>query len=139
MIRRVSGALEATAALLTARVLVATVPFPRLAQMLGVANDAYHSHPTARQPVDPRAMGVALSLARAVPRLPWTCNCLTQAVAGRLMLGRRHIPSSLVFGVRREGGALHAHAWLECAGGYVCGGPADEYLPLATFRTRPSA
>jgi hypothetical protein len=67
-------------------------------------------------------------VSRFVPR----ATCLTQAVAGRLMLARRGHTSRVNIGVARAaGGGLRAHAWLESDGVVVIGGDGlDDYTPL---------
>jgi hypothetical protein len=54
------------------------------------------------------------SLERVVNALPWKNLCLSQSIAGFVMLRRRGIPVALVAGVRSaEDSSLHAHAWIE--------------------------
>lgn len=87
-----------------------------------------------RPPADPRAAAIGVMVERAERVLPWHSTCLVKALAARMMLRRRAIPSELHFGVAHENGALTAHAWLKAGGGYVCGGPvARRYAPLAAF------
>ncbi|PAP75865.1 lasso peptide biosynthesis B2 protein [Rubrivirga marina] len=65
-------------------------------------------------------------------------TCLAQALAGRVMLRRRGLPSTLSLGARKEGERLAFHAWLR-AGGLLLnpgGGPRD-YAVLATFHDAP--
>jgi hypothetical protein len=105
---------------------------------IGHASIAMPAGPSAAT-TDPRAAAVGVAVAQAAARLPWTVTCLPRAVAGQLMLWRRGMRSALVIGVRKEHHALRAHAWVEYGGGYVCGGPADDYRPLVAFRSSPFA
>ncbi len=41
-------------------------------------------------------------------------TCLRQALALQRLAGQRGIASELRIGVRKDGGALEAHAWVEC-------------------------
>ncbi len=45
--------------------------------------------------------------------VPWRSKCLEQAIASKLMLRRRGYASLLHLGVKKEKGAIIAHAWLE--------------------------
>jgi hypothetical protein len=50
--------------------------------------------------------------------------CLAQALAGRILLAwHGHRSARVRYGVRRDHGALLAHAWLEADGRCVIGGP----------------
>lgn len=62
--------------------------------------------------------------------------CLPQALAARVMLRRRGIPSSLYFGIRLDGDdrAMRAHAWVTAGATGVVGVPAtDEFTVLARY------
>jgi hypothetical protein len=66
---------------------------------------------------------------RLFPRNP----CLTNAYAVHLLLRRRGHPTVLRIGVRRgEQREPKAHAWVECGGDVLIGGPDSkaEYVPL---------
>jgi hypothetical protein len=53
-------------------------------------------------------------------------SCLSQALAGQLLLIRHGYESKLHIGVLKENGKLYAHAWLEREGMTVIGGPESE-------------
>ena len=55
--------------------------------------------------------------------------CLPQSLALQALLRRQGLSSELRIGVRRAGGTLHAHAWVEHAGSPL--GETVPYLPLA--------
>jgi hypothetical protein len=70
------------------------------------------------------AVRVAKAVRVAARRVP-AASCLTQALAGQLLLATRGLRSRLRVGVRRDpGGEFHAHAWLESDYGVVLGGGA---------------
>jgi len=121
---------EAAAALWAGWFLVRAVPFRISSRFAGGE--------TAREPdarVQVRARGVARAIAAATGRFGRRETCLMQAFAASLMLRRRHIPSTLRLGVKREGATFAAHAWVMAAGIVVTGGgPAREYEPLADFK-----
>jgi hypothetical protein len=126
---------EAMAALVAAQVCVRGLAFHRLGWLTGKVSrfSADGSAPMARS-ADPDARAVAIALRRGARRLPWHSSCLARALAGRMMLARRRIPSTIVFGVA-GGGQLRAHAWLVAGDGMVCGGrEADAFTPIAAFR-----
>jgi hypothetical protein len=66
---------------------------------------------------------------------PWECRCLVQAIAGKILLRRRGIPSTIYMGVRRdENNCFSAHAWLRCGKFILTGKPGMEYYAIvATF------
>lgn len=45
-----------------------------------------------------------------------TFRCLSRALVLRTLLARSRIPVDLHIGVRKSGGQVEAHAWLECMG-----------------------
>jgi hypothetical protein len=62
-------------------------------------------------------------------------SCLTQALAARVLLGRRGLDTRLHIGaVKEDEGGFLAHAWLESGGEVVVGGhELERYTPLASF------
>lgn len=69
----------------------------------------------------------------------WSMTCLPRSLALQALLRRHGIEADLRIGVRREGGELQAHAWVERAGSPV-GEPADvelRFQPLAPGRSAP--
>ena len=131
-VRRAGLFTEAAVALTLAR-LASGLPFRwMVARQAVVASGATVTHTL---PSDPRAAAVGRAVGAVGKRLPWHSSCLILALAARLMLWRRGIPAVLHFGIGRgEDGRLTAHAWLEAAGGFVCGGTeAPDFVPLASF------
>lgn len=81
----------------------------------------------ARQP----ARRIAARTVRVAGYVPGA-SCLTQAIAARVLLAWGGHASALRFGVRRDGAALVAHAWLEHQGQVLVGGPdVAQYATLA--------
>lgn len=69
--------------------------------------------------------------------LPWTCNCFAQALAGKMMLRRRGIDSTIYFGLATGNNSnprLCAHAWLR-HGDVVLTGlqGVEQFKVLSTF------
>lgn len=65
----------------------------------------------------------AAHMVRAVARrLPFDSTCLPQSLAVWWLLRRQGTESDLRIGVRKEGGLLKAHAWVEYRGVIVHGG-----------------
>jgi hypothetical protein len=56
--------------------------------------------------------------------VPWRCQCLEQAIAGKWMLRSRGYATTLYLGVAGRD-AIEAHAWLRCGSLIVTGG-SDE-------------
>lgn len=124
---------EALLQLLAARLLMALVPFRRLAARLGEPEAESPADVPEAQRAEAEAVGWAVrALAR---RVPWDGRCLAQALAGARMLRRRGLPATLYFGVRKDPGtAFDAHAWLRCGPCLVTGGEGHEaYQVLARF------
>lgn len=112
--------LEAMALLLYARLLIAKVPPRRWRSRFGVVSAKPDTPAPPSQVATIRRM--RLAIARALRNVPGAPNCLPQALAGRWMLQRRGIASSLFLGTQRdEQGAAHFHAWLKAGDEWVTG------------------
>jgi hypothetical protein len=77
-------------------------------------------------------------VARAVARISRVvpgATCLTQALAGQVLLERHGFPTRLHIGVARDGReAVRAHAWLDTQGGTVIGGAlSGQWTPLLSI------
>ena len=129
-------AFEALGWLGLARAAVLIFPFRWVASALGprVTGPVPVREPLLELP-PPAARAVAKAIARVRPHTPWNSNCLAQAVAGYAMLRRRHIRSTLCFGVMRNSkGELEAHAWLRSGGAVLTGGGGlSRYAVVAAF------
>ena len=87
----------------------------------------------ARRPIDPAA--VARNVERAANGLPFSASCLVRSLAIASMLRRRGCDARLRIGVRKDAGALDAHAWVEMHGRPLNALPhvAARYAPLAQW------
>lgn len=127
--------LEALICLVFAQVLL-LVPFKWTVPLLGRPTRAITG---PALPCNAKERDLALAVSQAVLsvayRLPWHSSCLVEAIAARLMMGRRKLPSTLQLGIRREGSLeLCAHAWLRCGDADVIGTEtAGEFRPVVTF------
>ncbi|MEM7035038.1 MAG: lasso peptide biosynthesis B2 protein [Chloroflexota bacterium] len=92
-----------------ARLVVMLFPFRWIASQLGTLND----NPDLYQiPLPPKAERIGLAIRILSPGTPWRSLCLEQAIAGKMMLRWRKIPSTLYLGVDKNADHLAAHAWL---------------------------
>jgi hypothetical protein len=116
-----------------AQLAILVLPFRWVAPRLG--------RQMARSPEEAGAVSAELldriswAVATASCHLPWDCLCLAQAMAGKAMLKRRGVPSTLYLGLVKDNGAqLQAHAWLRCGARILTGqrGMA-EFTVIATF------
>lgn len=87
-----------------------------------------------------RARGIGWALRTAARHLPWTCRCLAQALAGRWMLKRRGISSTVHLGVDRGRDRwLDAHAWLRSGEVILTGGAGRQrFKAIAAFGEPPA-
>ena len=124
---------EAMVALAISKALIRLLPFERLRLVTGpVAPPTLDAVPGPAR--ERRAAAVSAAIRRGSQRLPWYSSCLARALAGRMMLSWRRVPSTLVLGVASHDDGLRGHAWLVAGGGFVCGGKdAAAFRPIASF------
>jgi len=82
-----------------------------------------------------RTRQVGWAVRAVARRTPWKSNCLVQAVAAKIMLRRRGIPSTVYLGVAKDPGKdLSAHAWLR-SGDVILTGKRNsgEFTVLSVF------
>jgi hypothetical protein len=131
--------IEATLRLLAARAVLLFFPFPNLSRRFG----------TFVPPSDPRvALGrsdaitehaaiageIGWAVTTAARHMPFRAVCLPQAMAARMMLKRRGVPSVIHFGAAKGADALDTHAWLDAAGIEVTGFPVGgQFAEIACF------
>lgn len=93
--------------------------------LLSLSGARIEPAPSELNPVlSPMARAVGHAVVVAARRLPWKPLCLSQALVAACMLRLRGKRSVLCLGVRRDGEAIGAHAWLVLPGqdgGVVCG------------------
>ena len=123
--------------LAVALVAIRLLPFRQIASRFGspgeVSVEQKEIYPKQQQ--EARQVGWAITtMARY---FPWDAKCLAQAVAGKWMLQRRGLPSTLYLGVERvhDGDKwLEAHAWLRCGTDIITGEQHHErFKVLAAF------
>ena len=135
-------ALESLAMLAAARILVKTSPEKGLIQRMGGATPSTESSPASLPSSLPasqtRLQGtgarVGKMLERAASITWWRSMCLEKALAGKWMLRRRGIPSTMYVGMARQGEGFTAHAWLVGEGQILTGAGKTVYATLAAFR-----
>jgi len=66
-------------------------------------------------------------------------TCLEKALTLWLALRRRGAHATLTIGVRRNGRALAAHAWVDTAGVPLAGRPDGEYETICSFQSTATA
>jgi len=125
--------LEAVLCLGLARLAMLLLPFRWIAPYLG----AHMAETAAVLDQHGREMDLAISRAvgLAARNLPWECKCLVQAMAGKAMLRRRGLPSTLYLGLAKDGEEqLCAHAWLRCGNIILTGRQGnDRFTVVSAF------
>jgi hypothetical protein len=120
--------IEAALLLVAARMALIAIPFSHLARALGTfvpPNDPRAAKRIAREADSVIAEEVGWAVTRAALHLPFEAVCLPQAMAARVMLKRRGVPSVMHFGAAKGSDKpLDTHAWLDAAGVEVTGYPA---------------
>lgn len=129
--RSLATLFEATMLLGLSRACVLLFPYRRIMVLLGQR----HGERVTAAPHLPAVRRVAWAVRVASRRTPWNSNCLAQALAGQIMLGRRGVASTIHLGVMREpSGRLAAHAWLSAGDVFVTGNHGlAQYAEVARF------
>ena len=124
-----------------ARLLIVLLPFTVVRRLLG----ENQSEP-GRQPaptLDPvqqvRAAHIGRIVEAAAAHAPWRSDCYPQALTARTFLALRRIPHVVSFGVRRDGDALVAHAWVHAGDIDVTGGNGRTYTEVGRFAWTPGS
>ncbi len=132
-------AIEAYWWLWLAMLLVRFVPFRWWSRWLGQLGHATSDGDLAAPDYTVRRVKWAIAAAGA--QVPWHSTCLMNAFAGKMLLRRRRVASTVYLGARRSQDALNtrlaAHAWLRVGSQIILG--ADEaayYQPVAWFGDR---
>lgn len=124
-----------------ARLLIVVAPFTVVRRLLG---EDRSTAPTGELPLlDPveqiRAAHIGRIVEAAAAHAPWRSDCYPQALAARTFLAVRRIPHEVSFGVRRDGAALVAHAWVHAGDVPVTGGNGREYTEVGRFSWTPGS
>jgi hypothetical protein len=126
---------EALVALALARIVMACLPFRRIAVWLGTPGTESPLEATAGQVQIAQEIG--WSVGCLAHRVPWDGRCLAQALAATGMLRRRGLEGTVTFGAERgDSGQLIAHAWLRFGPCSVTGGPGHERFKSITSIAR---
>jgi hypothetical protein len=137
-------AVESLAMLAAARVLVKTTPQRRLVSRIGGSRITQAQVPaaaTSELSASSKSVGsrVGGSVERVARFTWWRSMCLEKALAGKWMLRRRGIASTMYVGMARRGSEFVAHAWLVGEGQTLTGAGNISYAPLAAFRERSAS
>ena len=126
--------LEAAWILAGAQIIVRFVPFRWIVPRLGRQVEEPPAKTFSAEQLL-RAQRVGWSIKTLARFLPWDAKCLAQAIAGKWMLQRRRLPSTLYLGVDRgQKDWLEAHAWLRFGTEILTGEPQHErFKVIATF------
>ena len=120
--------LEATFALLRARVRLLIMPFREVAREIGTLTSPHDPSSNAETEIASVDTAIIRNVGWAVRTMagfvPFKAVCLQQAIAAHAMLKRRGIASVMHFGAIPGGFEhLQAHAWVDAAGIKVTGYP----------------
>lgn len=128
--------IEAVVCLGVARLAIRFLPFCRIAPFLG---RAMLETPNKSSPIVAPGLQVSWAVRTAGRYTPWESKCLAQAVAAKMMLKRRRLPSTLYLGLSKDGEkGLRAHAWLRCGDRILTGGPIHRHFTqIAAFGDTP--
>lgn len=126
---------EAAIYLAIARAWLLIVPFRKIAETLGTSHPAagpWKDLVSTSERDDEISRRISEAVKRAAKNIPVHAVCIQQAIAAKMMLRRRGIPSVMHFGVARglpeSADALRAHAWLQTGTVEVTGFPLDDDL-----------
>jgi len=113
---------EAAVALTVAEAAIRWAPLRWVGRDMGASTvESPVAHPPEQTG---RVRQIGWAVRTAARHLPWDCRCLAQALAGRRMLKRRGMPSTVYLGVDRgRRDWLDAHAWLRSGEVVLTGGP----------------
>jgi len=123
------------AALFTAlaRMAILTLPFRWIAPWLGRHAESTNDTTEASGSPVPHRVGWAVKVASL--HTPWQSKCLVQAIAARLMLGRRGMAGTIYLGLAKDpDGQMKAHAWLRSGDTIITGrGGMFGFTVLSSF------
>ncbi|MCZ4500604.1 MAG: hypothetical protein JWQ74_3159 [Marmoricola sp.] len=121
------------------RLMIALLPFTVVRRLLGEnqATTAPPALPPLTEEQRFRAGHIGRIVEAAAAHVPLRSDCYPQALTARTFLAVRRIPHSVSFGVRRDGGALVAHAWVHAGEVVVTGGNDRSYTEVGRFSWQP--
>jgi hypothetical protein len=121
------------------RLVILVLPFRLVGRALGEHRDPR----VVASPAPPddetlaRAARIGATVRLAARHTPWRSECYPQALAARVLLGLARVPHVVSFGVRRDGDALVAHAWVHVGGAVVTGATGHAYTEVGSFAWAP--
>src|SRR4051794_9385552 len=122
------------------RLLIILLPFTVIRRLLGESDEAARrAVPELDAHQRARAEHIGHVVEAAARNAPWRSDCYPQALTARTFLAVRRIPHVVSFGVRRDEGALIAHAWVHAGDVAVTGGDGREYTEVGRFAWSPVA
>lgn len=135
-ITRQLALMEALVLLVVAWLLTRVSPYSWWARSLGPAGGVRESSAPVNE--TEKSQIVCWAVETAVRQLPWKIVCLPQAMAGKWMLARRKVDSTLCIGVRKPPAPVSSgaemHAWLAVGNGAPAKGEVvDDYRIIARF------
>lgn len=86
-----------------------------------------------------RAARIGATVRLVARHTPWRSECYPQALTARILLGLARVPHVVSFGVRRDGDALVAHAWVHVGGMVVTGETGHTWTEVGSFAWAPRA
>lgn len=124
-----------------ARLLIILLPFTAVRRLLGEdrSSPGRRDVPAITDDERLRAAHIGRIVEAAAAHAPWRSDCYPQALTARTFLALRRIPHVVSFGVRRDAGALVAHAWVHAGEVAVTGGNGREYTEVGAFAWSPRA
>ena len=121
------------------RMMILALPFSVVRRLLGERRDprTQPGPPQLTDDVLTRAARIGITVALAARHTPWRSECYPQALTARVLLGVARIPHVVSFGVRRDGDALVAHAWVHAGTVTVTGGSGHDWTEVGTYAWAP--
>lgn len=121
------------------RLAILVLPFRIVRRALGEHRDPRTpvAPPDPDGPVLARAARIGATVGLAARHTPWRSECYPQAWTARILLGLARVPHVVSFGVRRDGDALVAHAWVRVGDLVVTGGTGHSWTEVGSFAWSP--
>ncbi|OGO34204.1 MAG: hypothetical protein A2Z16_06080 [Chloroflexi bacterium RBG_16_54_18] len=122
---------ETTIWLFIARLAVLILPFRWVMRTCGIQN--HESPQTVASEKEPLVERVTWAVDALRWATPWDSNCLARSIAGKRLLKRRGLTSTLYLGVAKsDPKTLIAHSWLRCGQYFVSGAPEHEQFTVVS-------
>lgn len=110
--------------------IVTFLPLKYYSRYLGKLNHTFNTGPALEQ-----TGMIVRAVFRSSKYAPWNTRCLINAIAGKFLMNRYRIPSTLYLGVAKEQGSrLIAHAWLKSGDQFITGRRgSSKFTVVSTF------